>query len=675
MGAKVGRFVSLNGHEYEVRLEGQVFDAELEFGVPPVVVSMAQGEHKYCGFKSTTCTVNIVTDDVLTDLYANGPREVSLMVSDLTDGSVVFDGWVVPFSFDQPCTGHGDVVTVNAVDRLTAMKDSPYQSYGGAAYGTDVTALTMVKYICGRAGIMKYTIHLNFNDEADVMKSASPLDVRVAQAGFLQDEVSDVDALSAICKFFGYTAHVVGDTLYLYDEHCLRYGQVGHMDDANVYKAGGLVEHHYGSAASPLRRNVIGEVVGEPLVSVERAYDGVQITPEGREVSVLLPDVCAEDNLAYDGDAVSFGGDGDVAGKYYYQSRRPMVSKVMDLGLLDAGVLGDAWPDGSLNGTGWVDGARAVEVKNNTYRIFTAYGEDLHDGKWDTKRVVWVRPKYVGDAGENEDKSYRGDVGVQKVGCRYSHTGGLVAVKMRWGLLSDNRWWAVDSYEDLTEENIYKMRVVTIHCGSQELRSNISPMNPPRWVTERGVTELLAENYELLPTGIGQSRQTNDAVVMVPSDQPVWVSLSMQYVMTDAMREGNLYIESLSVEAVGDKIDTENEAYRVVYGDRADELLEVSTMLTTRESFAQTVNARPAVVTGVSWKGGYMGDPSKTGIHGAGVLMEQLSYRYGSAAEAYTLTVDGNIRPYAAVVWESRLFTVDAYDWDVADDVTTVVVD
>ena len=53
----------------------------------------------------------------------------------------------------------------------------------------------MVKYICGRAGIANYTIHLNFNDEADVMKSASPLDVGVAQAGFLQDEVSDVDAL------------------------------------------------------------------------------------------------------------------------------------------------------------------------------------------------------------------------------------------------------------------------------------------------------------------------------------------------------------------------------------------------------------------------------------------------------------------------------------------------
>ena len=52
MGVKVGRFGSKNGHAYEVRLSGNsVESGEILLGVPPVTISMAAGEHKFCGFK------------------------------------------------------------------------------------------------------------------------------------------------------------------------------------------------------------------------------------------------------------------------------------------------------------------------------------------------------------------------------------------------------------------------------------------------------------------------------------------------------------------------------------------------------------------------------------------------------------------------------------------------
>jgi hypothetical protein len=195
MGAKIGQFTSRSGHAYEVRLTGNtVADGNIDLGIPPATISMSAGAHKFCGFKSTTATVNILTDYPLTELYSAGVTDIRLTITDITDNKVEFDGYVVPFAFDQPYTGKADVVTVNAVDVLTARKDVKYTKIGNA-FAIDEYAHDIVGEIAHRAGLTEIVVNLNFNGTADAMYTDSPLNVLVAQAGFLQDEVSEVDAI------------------------------------------------------------------------------------------------------------------------------------------------------------------------------------------------------------------------------------------------------------------------------------------------------------------------------------------------------------------------------------------------------------------------------------------------------------------------------------------------
>lgn len=690
MGAKVGRFASIDGREYVVRFEGSmVVDAELELGVPPVVISMAQGEHKFCGFKSTTATVTIVTDDVLTDLYASGPRDVSLRVTDAADGAVVFDGWVVPFAFDQPCSGHGDTVTVNAVDLITALKDSRYDNVGDA-HGVDVEAIKIVEAIAYRAGLTRIVTHVNFNYTED--QGTDPLSVMVAQAGFLQDENDDCEVLSAICKFFGYTAHVVGDTLYMYDEHAMLHAEGVHSTLCNYREydstRGRWIDHgRYTDADNPMRVQYVGEVVGDATVSIERAYDGIQITPEGREVSVLLPDVCARDNAVDNGDSR-----GKQERMYqnvtetsdYAQYRTPRQSRVMDLGVDVGGVPTDKWStyaDDAVVNNSWSGGAMLLDIQHLTRKRWRDYGrqEDIvglslaEDGN-----MVWMRGLFGGAS----------VVGKQKQTTCYSHTGGHVKLSLSCKLMRDGNWIDITQPNEQGVEGaeVGILKFLRLSCGA--VRYDIDSINSNKvWVGDlTGISNFYTDGATtaLLPTIANRRGET---VIRVPNDGQIRVDLAWNgapaLIYSTQYGDGwNIYISQLSLEGYGDAVNTACDGLRHAFHNiKGAEYLDVNVRLTTRNSdtvdgFGTGINARPGVVTGWVWNGSYMGRADRDeNIPIAGILMEQLKARYGTARVAYSLTAEGNIRPFAAVEYDGGRYTVEAYDWDLADNVTTVVVD
>lgn len=683
---KIGRFTSRNGHTYAVKFSGDwVVEAELTLGVPPVVISMAAGEHKYCGFKSTTATVNIVTDVPLTDLYASTPMDIRLTVTDETSGKVEFDGYVVPFAFDQPYSGRLDIVTVNAVDVLTARKDVKYENVG-ETHGIDRKASLIVQEICERAVLKRIVQHLNFNDAADMMASASPLDVKVAQAGFLQDEVSDAEALSAICKFFGYTAHVIGDTLYLYDEYCLNYSHY----DANVYELGSdgiivtpgwhLVGHYKGSTASPLSKTVIGKHRDVSL-SIERAYDGVQISLEGVEQSVLTPDVCAPANMDENTDSLGTATREvtiyanpslDVIPKYV-QERTPLRSKVMTTGLYLNGELQDAWSQ--VNGDPmkdgaerWVNGAIPMRLENTSLEAASYGGEGIavETSAYD-KSVVWIRMQM---------NTANAVLGVQKEATRYSHTGGYVRLECSLFETLGPDWAEID--KKLEVNGVHALPIIAIVNGEKNLRSDYKESGT-EWVQANVSGILLMKNYQLLPTKTSIAKHTSDVVVPVDNDGQLYVMLQWAK-DSNTSSLTNIYVESLKVTAWGDDVNTSCAGLRKVFSNRAGgEFLKASTMLTTRaadynaQGESSGVNARAAVVPGGVFAAPYLVG-YKTACPLTGVYMEHLAARYEYHRPSYKMTAEGYVKPYAAVDW-GACYTVEAYDWDIYNNETTITID
>lgn len=121
---------------------------------------------------------------------------------------------------------------------------------------------------------------------------------------------------------------------------------------------------------------------------------------------------------------------------------------------------------------------------------------------------------------------------------------------------------------------------------------------------------------------------------------------------------------SLSIESVGTPLEPFVHNYREL-----GEQLSVDSMLTSRGS-----NARPAVVTSESYAALYHGGGGSK-VDDYGVLRWQLVGRYGQTHAAYKMTVDGNINPYAGVIFNDKTYTVEAYDRDIYNDTTTITID
>lgn len=692
MGRKSGQFMSRNGDVYEVVLDGaRVLDGSLTLGVPPVVVSMPSGEHKHCGFKTTQCVVNILTDVPMVDLYAQKATDVRLTVNNVTHAGVVFDGYVLPFVFDQSYTGKADMFSVNAVDVLTARKGVKYQNETGWSapqpWGTDRTAHEIVTGIAARAGIYRVVEHLNFNGTTDKMQDDSPLNVKVAQAGFLQDGVSELDALSAICKFFGYTACLRGDTLWLYDEYCLLNAADGKRTNCNVYVMGRLEQHFYDDPLTMMYDTVVGDVVRNDIsVTIERAYDGVQITADGSDVSMLLPNVCASEYIT---DApASLGKDvrddyqqvGDTD-EMYYVKRMPVDSALLDLGKGGSGGV-TAWPhlsngdymrpNDGVNATAghWNSGSMMVQHYLANIRDVEGDGTTFPKvTQSERKTYLWVRSV----KGGNTILAQRGTKA-------YSHTGGLAKINLSVRIVYNAGYLIPDNAVlNNWEASAFLLRWAQVKVGDKYLAENYED-GSPKWQSESPQIGALAVDKagELVSSTVSAVYMKTGCVIKIPNDgQVLFVGISNS---GDSIYD--YYIDSLSIEGVGDDLNLQHPDMWHQFGEADSEFVKVSTMLTSRKSGADDkietpygVNARPGVVTSEKWNGGYMGRASSEEIPMSGVLMEQLKARYREPRVCYKMTVSGRVRPYAAVYWAGTGHTVEAYDWDIYEDKTTVTID
>lgn len=664
MAVKKGQFVSKNGHTYEVRLSGtSVEGGDILLGVPPVTISMAAGEHKFCGFKSTTAIVNILTDVPLLDLYAQSATDIRLTVENITTESIEFDGYVSPFSFDQPYTGKLDSVTINAVDLISARKHMPYISV--SEYGVDETGLSIVSGICARAGVTDIQLHDNFKESKGSYQEYPPLSILVAQAGFLQDKSSEVDALSAVCKFFGYTGHIVGRTLYLYDEHTLPVNfDVRHYytKDGKWYKG----SYHYNAEKSgPYVPQTIKSIVGEMSVSVERAYDGVQITPSGSDESVLLPDVCSDNNM--------------TLGSYEEFPISDGVGKILEYRTQRDNAVMDFYSLGRVVDNDWDEAAVPMHVVHLDKQKETISGHEIEIwNKGTSGNYVWVRPKL------DTYKVMNITLARQNFYTSYSHTRGLAKLSFDFHISADGSWNDINAKLD-AGSNVYKIALLRIYCGEERFYLDYSPdPSYDRWKSRYDDEEssiFLFKEYKLLPTGFGQLDLSGNVALQFPNSGRVSVDICYKgYPLdTDGDRH-NIFISKLEMTGYGDKVNTKCAGLLHSFLGKKDELLEVNTLLTSRNSDYTTsgspfgVNARPGVVTDVEWTAPYNGVGSKT-IPIAGVLMEQLKSRYNKPHAAYKMTVDGNIKPYAGVVFNDKTYTVEAYDRDVYNDTTTITID
>lgn len=725
----VGKFVGHNGHEYKVEFAGDgVSDNQVTLS--EVYITMNAHDRKFVGFKSTSAKVSILTDTPLLELYSEGVRDISVTITDVTAEEVIFFGYVVPFTFEQPFTGMADAVTIDCVDAITATKEVKYKSLrSDDNYGVDEPAEDIVRSIFNLAGIPKKQFRLVVHDNfGDGTASGSVLsEIKVAQAGFLQDEMTALDAMNAICLFFGYTATLVGHTLHLYDEHCLT-----HASDEYARNT------HVGSWVGNLWKRSIGEKMRKYAIhnedihsgitlSVEQGYDGIQLKLNGSDTSVLLPDVCDPDNIEKNTDGRGTEKVllmGSVEGKKYWEYRTPVTSKVMDMG---------EWSDErgtfipwkrqeqieALGADAWRNGAMMItaqhydvsEVEHDEYSADVLRGQAE---QWDLPELATLADVigYVSFNGGDEKKLlwFRAYDKTKKVAeqnyKRYSHSGGFVEIKFKYFIVNDDNKHYTDPEKNEGERMLYFLQV---RIGDSYFNWDYSNTEAPKF-TDAPSASIVEWGGELLPTNAGVAYMENKLLIPIMNDKQISVSLEwpesamfylgyrgasagqghVTFPVNEFEQDNNshvgFFIEQLELVGYGDDVWEGHLDMKHDFKEEPEEVLEVEVNLTTRKSKQEDnpdkstgvigVNARPGIVVGQYFPhGGYCGLPQMESLPLCGIIMEQLKARYGEPHERFQMTLNGtDYRPTDTIVFNDNMYTIEGYEKDLVNSTTTLII-
>lgn len=697
-----GEFVGRDGLVYSASFDGEGLP-HASITLSNIVISMDAGERKFVGFKTTSCKISVVTDTDLTWAYTESSTGISVVVTNDTDGVVVFSGYVVPFSFEQPVTGCADTVTIDCVDDITAHKNTLYVSLNeGTKYGVDERGIDIVRNmarIVGENRISQIVVHKNFDwDNLDEIV----LDTKVAQAGFLQDKMTALEAMNAVCVFFGFTAHMVGNKLYLYDEYCLTHAAQGKDRNAVVEGweldgSGGYIRaKYYDTSDSPFREVNVNDlhIHKGVTLSVERAYDGIQATPSGSDTSILLPNVCDEENVKENTDGRGTEPQWGIADDsdekcIVHEWRKPVESKVMDLGeTYRDGIKSWVSPSqvfpqfeaGGWEGY-WETGAQLLSIQKEEIR--TAYMGFQYKHLSDPRIVLWIR-----------DMQGNGlhRMGFQNLG--YSHTGGYVELKVSYKRVnSDSIDLESSDYGDDSELKMFHMKFgnryfLSDYANGLKYGSNYAYKDSLIISEQRKYWDgvIIIDRGAVMPTSAATAFKRNAFAVKVDTDEQITLEIGVDRTVLPGdplYHETGIVISRLEILGYGDEIDTSSHHYRREFASSPRDILEVDAALTSRDSYQSDtsvqpsigVNARPGVVPAKQYSGGgYMGDTATQDIVGCGILMEQLAGRYNAPHNRYTMTVDGYIQPFDKIAYNGVYYTVEGYERDLANNTTLIII-
>ena len=125
-------FEDINTTRYRLEIntsEGGLSEYELTLSDNPVIINQ-EGSDLFSPIKGTTCTINIESDGGLFDLYTTDPQGVRVVVSDLTNGYVIFRGYATPMQYSQDWTTI-DTLSLECVDCVSSLKEMQYLPVSG----------------------------------------------------------------------------------------------------------------------------------------------------------------------------------------------------------------------------------------------------------------------------------------------------------------------------------------------------------------------------------------------------------------------------------------------------------------------------------------------------------------------------------------------------------------
>lgn len=138
------RDIRMHPYQVDIYTPNGLTEQQITLADAPVIVT-TESEGLFSPIKSQSCTINIMTNGMMFDLYTIDPQEIRVVVyrTDLATDNIVFRGYATPCQYGQDWTSI-DVLSLECVECISSLKDIPYSYYGG--YGGQ--HLSILQLIC-----------------------------------------------------------------------------------------------------------------------------------------------------------------------------------------------------------------------------------------------------------------------------------------------------------------------------------------------------------------------------------------------------------------------------------------------------------------------------------------------------------------------------------------------
>jgi len=190
MSKYTSEFISIDGKVYKVEIstdKGTKTESFVLGGTPFVTEMDSDGKTIYAPIKSSGATIEMLTSTMPFDLYSSRTKGVKVTLTNTTDNKIEWVGFVTPCAYDMGLDEEKEVVEIECVDGIAALKDMPYRSTS-----KDVDTFLNIIFGClKRAGCYK---NLYVTDNIQFTSSGTDSimsKLRVSEANFFEQKDSE----------------------------------------------------------------------------------------------------------------------------------------------------------------------------------------------------------------------------------------------------------------------------------------------------------------------------------------------------------------------------------------------------------------------------------------------------------------------------------------------------
>lgn len=302
-----GEFRDTFNRKYEVFLEDTSNTheyKELTLSTSPVTITQ-NSEGLFAPIKPLSCTIRIVTPEIISDLYSENNKAIRMVVREHGAQITMFDGYVTPFIYNQTYAHALDELEIEGVSRLSVLKDIDY-----VTIGDQPQMLSFKDIICHilkvGAGYQDHEINFRyyktFVTEDDLILRLSKLSI--SEANFFDDDAEKTpwkmyDVLVEMFKYLGVSLVEYDIYLYLVD-----YQHISTFEQNSVLSFN-WNEDFKDTSTDIIREdeipivNTIGYdqyAANDANISYDEIYDKVAVNVNTYNIEELCPDLLDSQN-------------------------------------------------------------------------------------------------------------------------------------------------------------------------------------------------------------------------------------------------------------------------------------------------------------------------------------------------------------------------------------------